>query len=416
MRIKNFDGGFMRKTGMRLLVTAAFVFLATELFATNGMRMIGFGPVQRSMGGASVGVGLDAASVLTNPASMSDLGGRIDFGASYFAPSVEYKAVGAAPGYVANDGKTIESNRGASPVPAFGLVIPVNDRFSFGIGAYGIAGMGVDYPVNLYSNVTYSGYSQMRFAPGASYRLNDKISFGAVANLMYATMEYYAGPPENSGPTGQRAHMGASAFGYGATVGVKVKPVEMITVGAAYETKSIFRDFVFNTGGGTDKIEFDQPSAATVGLGIQPVKGLVIAFDLQWIRWSESNGKNQPTYTENSSAASAWNLNWDDQLVYKFGIEYEVVPMLKVRAGYNYGKMPLDGSRAFENIAFPAIAEQHFTAGVGIAFSEKFALNIGGMYSPEASLKGANAAGQGLSSYETKMSQYSLDMGLAYKF
>ena len=72
----------------------AAIFIATSAHATNGMRMIGFGPVQNSMGGVSVGVPLDAASILTNPAGMSFLSGRIDFGASYFKPSVEYKATG----------------------------------------------------------------------------------------------------------------------------------------------------------------------------------------------------------------------------------------------------------------------------------------------------------------------------------
>jgi len=83
--------------------------------------------------------------------------------------------------------------------------------------------------------------------------------------------------------------------------------------------------------------------------------------------------------------------------------------------------MPLNSDRAFENIAFPAISEQHFTAGVGLNLTKNLTLNIGGMYSPEAKLTGSNAAyppagGQAISSYETKMSQYSLDMGLAYTF
>ena len=72
----------------------AAMFIAVNANATNGMRMIGFGPVQDSMGGVSVGLPLDAASILTNPAGMSVLPGRIDFGASYFKPSVEYKATG----------------------------------------------------------------------------------------------------------------------------------------------------------------------------------------------------------------------------------------------------------------------------------------------------------------------------------
>ena len=70
--------------------------MASSAYATNGMRMIGFGPVQDSMGGVSVGVPLDAASILTNPAGMSFLPGRIDFGASYFKPSVQYNATESA--------------------------------------------------------------------------------------------------------------------------------------------------------------------------------------------------------------------------------------------------------------------------------------------------------------------------------
>ncbi len=405
---------------MSLIILAAF---AGESFATNGMRMIGFGPVQRSMGGTSVGVSLDAASLLTNPAGMTDLGGRIDFGASYFKPTVEYKAAeisGMGNAVVNNNGQTIKSDRGASPIPAFGLIIPVSDQLSFGLGAYGVAGMGVDYAKNLYSNITYSSYSQMRFAPGVAYKVNDMISLGAVANLMYATMEFNAGNPPTSGSYPQQAHMGASAFGYGGTVGVKVKPVKAAVIGLAYETKSKFQDFTFNTVNGTDKIRFDQPSSATAGLGLMPIDGLTLAFDVQWIRWTETNGKDKPEYTTNNSGALPWNLNWKNQIVYKIGIQYEVTKMFVLRAGYNYGKMPLDKDRAFENIAFPAISEQHYTAGFGINFSEKFSLNVGGMYSPEAKLTGDNSgfppAGQGIASYETKMSQYSLDMGIAYKF
>lgn len=387
----------------------AVMFIAVNANATNGMRMIGFGPVQDSMGGVSVGLPLDAASILTNPAGMSDLSGRIDFGASYFKPSVEYKATGAAPGMVMHDGATIDSDRGASPVPAFGLVIPLGEKFRFGVGAYGVAGMGVDYPANLYSGVTYTSYSQMRFAPGLSYKINDMVSVGAVVNMMYATMEYNAG-----GPT-QQPHMGASSLGYGATIGVLVKPTDMIQIGLAYETKSYFQDFSFNTSAGEDKIEFNQPQTATIGLGIKPIKDLLIGFDIEWINWAETNGSNLPKYTAKASPAMPWSMDWSDQFVYKIGVQYAVSPMLNLRAGYNYGKMPLNSDRAFENMAFPAVSEHHFTAGMGINFNKQFALNIGGMYSPTAKISGSNMS-QGISSYETEMSQYAIDMGVTYTF
>ena len=126
-------------------------------------------------------------------------------------------------------------------------------------------------------------------------------------------------------------------------------------------------------------------------------------------------GKTCLNTQQNASGAMPWNMNWSDQFVYKVGVQYMVHPMVCLRAGYNYGKMPLTSDRAFENMAFPAVSEHHITAGIGINFTKQLTLNIGGMYSPEAKLTGSNPA-QGISSYETEMSQYSLDMGLAYTF
>ena len=385
-------------------VMITVMLMAASAHATNGMRMIGFGPVQNSMGGVSVGLPLDAASILTNPAGMSVLPGRIDFGATYFKPSVEYKAMGGA------SGTTIDSDRGASPIPAFGLIIPLGEKFRVGIGAYGVAGMGVDYRADLYGSTTYTSYSQMRFAPALSYKINDFVSVGAAVNVMYASMEFNV-----ASAAGQLPHPGASSFGYGATVGILVKPIEQVQIGLAYETKSYFQDFEFNTAGGRDKLDFDQPQTATLGLGIKPIKNLVVGFDVQWIRWSETNGSNMPQYAANTSGAMPWNMDWSDQFVYKVGVQYMVHPMVALRAGYNFGKMPLSTNRAFENIAFPAVSEHHMTAGVGINFTKQLTLNIGGVYSPAAKLSGANLM-QGIASYETQMSQYQVDMGISYTF
>lgn len=406
------------KTSFKVLsLVALILFMASSAFATNGMRMIGFGPVQNSMGGISVAVPLDAATVITNPAGISDLKGRIDFGATYFVPTVKQNVTGPMAGIITKDGQTIESDRGASPVPAFGLIVPITDNLHFGIGAYGISGMGVDYEKNVYQSILSTSYSQMRFAPGLSYKINDMVSVGAVVNVMYATMEFSAATNGSAigMPADQEEHMNSASFGYGATIGITIKPVEMLTVGIAYETKSNFQDFEFNTDQGKDKLAFDQPQSVTGGFAVTPVKDLIIAFEVQWIQWSDTNGKNLPEFTKNSSSAQPWNLNWDDQIVYKVGAQYAINPMFTVRAGFNYGKMPLDKTRAFENVAFPAVAEYHYTAGFGIAFNNNLSLNFGAMYSPEASLKGSNPS-QFIASYETTMSQYSLDMGLAYVF
>ena len=95
---------------------------------------------------------------------------------------------------------------------------------------------------------------------------------------------------------------------------------------------------------------------------------------------------------------------------------------LSLRAGYNYGKMPLDPDRAFENLAFPAVSEHHVTAGAGYAFSDRLAVNVAWVYALNAKLEGANAAppppmggtGQALRTDGDVAAR--ADMGLCYRF
>lgn len=427
------------------LLTLAALLLAAVAFpahATNGMRMIGFGPVQNSMGGVGVGATLDSASILTNPAGMPDLGGRVDFGATWFSPTVRYSAegnpAGTMPGsynlFVNQPGVELKSDRGASPVPAFGLVIPIDAQWYFGIGAYGVAGMGVDYAQNLYSSTTFTSYSQMRFTPGVAYKLNDMFQFGVTVNAMYATTEWNA-----ASNFGQATHDTAAAFGIGATIGAKVTPIPMLTIGAAFETRSFFQDFAYNTAartasgnalpGGVDKLTFNQPCVLTGGVSVKPIDMLLIAADVEWINWSVTNGSGLPSFSQNASMAMPWNMNWSNQVVVKIGAQVAPLEWLKVRAGWNYARNPLDANRAFENIAFPALAENHVTAGVGFDIGKKVVVNVGGMYAPKVTVTGANAAlpygfdptnpgpyGQGIQAYSTSMSQYSLDAGVGVKF
>ena len=91
----------------------------------------------------------------------------------------------------------------------------------------------------------------------------------------------------------------------------------------------------------------------------------------------------------------------------------------RVRAGYNYGRMPLDPTSAFENLAFPAVAEHHLSGGVGVDVGPT-TINLAVMVSPSAALSGANAAypaqgGQAIASYTTQMSQLSLEGGLVWR-
>ncbi len=404
---------------VRLAVAVAFVLAATTAQATNGMRMIGFGPVQDSMGGVGVGATLDSSAMVSNPAGLPELGRRLDFAGQWFKPTVSYNATGSAPAmFVGKDGATLDSNRGGSPIPAIAVVTPLTEQLTVGVGVFGVAGMGVDYAANLYGGPTYTSYLQGRLTPSVAYKLNDMISAGVTVNAMMAQMKY-----DVAGGFGQVTHDTTSSLGVGATFGVKVTPVKMLSIGAAYETKSWFQDFAFKVQSGTDKLTFNQPQSATVGVAVTPLEMLLVAADVEWINWSSTMGKDLPKYSVNTGALP-FNMNWSDQWVMKVGAQVSPLKSLQIRAGYNYGKMPLDPNRAFENMAFPAVAQHHVTGGLGYQLSQSLALNVSGMYALNAKLTGANApfpnpdgsGGQGIKDYTTQMSQFEIDAGVAYRF
>jgi long-chain fatty acid transport protein len=407
---------------MRKALTAialAFAF-SPSARATNGMRMIGFGPVQNSMGGVGVGATLDANAVVSNPAGITELGSRLDVGIGYFKPTVSHSATGTPTGttpasMIASDGKTVDSDRAGSPIPAIAYVRPLGDRLSAGLGVFAVSGMGVDYPTNIYLSKALTSYLNARIAPGVAYRLNDVFSVGLALNLAMAQMEYdVAGsiPPSFGG---QSKHSTATSFGYGATIGLKAKASELVSFGVAYETKSSFQDFSFSVPGGTDKLTFDQPQVATVGVAVRPAPTFLVAADVAWINWSDTMGKNLPKYSQNQGGSQAFDMGWSDQWVAKLGVQVTAMKGLDVRAGYDYGKMPLSADHAFENLVFPAVAEHHFTLGAGYAVSEALAIQLTGMYSPEAKISGSSP-NQLIASYTTKMSQFQLDLGGTYRF
>jgi long-chain fatty acid transport protein len=399
----------MKIVSSRIALVAAMLSAAAPAAATNGMRMIGFGPVQDSMGGASVGAPLDAATVVTNPAGMSSLGARVDLSGTWFDPTVKYTV---DPSFGTASGKEQKSTRSASLIPMLGVILPVGDKLAFGLGVVGVSGMGVDYPADLYGSKTMTSYMNLRVAPAVSYKLSDQLALGVAANLMYATMEW-----DVAGAMGAPARKDGSSFGYGATVGLTFKPMKELTVGLAYETKSFFQDFSFDLPAplGTEKLAFNQPQVVTLGASFQATDALLVAADVEWIGWSSIAGKDQPRFTQTTLATQPWNMNWSDQVVVKVGAQFAATKELKVRAGYNYGKMPLDKNRALENIAFPAIAEHHITLGAGYDIGA-LTVNVAAVYAPEAKITGANAIDQGIPGYDTKMSQIALDLGVAYKF
>jgi long-chain fatty acid transport protein len=68
-------------------------------------------------------------------------------------------------------------------VPEVGIVHQINDKLTFGIGAFGVSGMGVDYrdEPNLFR--MHTNFQFMRIIPAVAYKVNDAISISGALHL-----------------------------------------------------------------------------------------------------------------------------------------------------------------------------------------------------------------------------------------
>lgn len=130
------------------------------------------------------------------------------------------------------------------------------------------------------------------------------------------------------------------------------------------------------------EMEIGWPQSVKAGMfaKMEHLGGLLFAFDVEWLNWSAYYEKipvKMTHLTMNGSAVSnrafEMKTGWNDQWVFKIGVEYPVTELLRLRAGYAYGKNPVppDGALAVMN----PFVEHHVTGGIGFFFDNNFEFN-----------------------------------------
>ncbi len=109
-----------------------------------------------------------------------------------------------------------------------------------------------------------------------------------------------------------------------------------------------------------------------------------LGFDFEWINWENAfdkmaitlkNGSstNINTMLGGSSVTVDFPLNWEDSYNVRIGAEVDASDAFTFRLGGAFGSNPVANSTVFP--VFPAIVENHFTAGVSYKLSPTFAVN-----------------------------------------
>jgi len=418
-----------------LLITVLFVLaFAGIAFATNGDNLMGIGPIARSMGGVGIAAPQDAISaVFANPAAMCFgpycPGAEVNFGGTLFMPKVKAS--------VTVEGNVIsaDSDDKVYAIPAIGLSVPIANNWRFGLAAYGVSGLGVDYRNTPIDNNTFynfgpqgqfplvaGSYTQlqiMKFSPSISYQVNNNLSLGLGMHIDYANLDLGSGSSFN--------------YGIGAQLGAIYKATDAVTLGAVYVSpqevkhKNV-KDFDGN--GTADDLKLESPQQFGLGLSVEPIKDtLLIEVDGRFINWASATGYD--------------DFDWKNQWVLALGAQYKPTKQLALRVGYNYANNPVREHdnfvgatqtglnmrsvqgvtlptyyyETFRIVGFPAIVKQHLSVGIGYEISKRFALNAGYTHAFEETIResGTNIAGQPVT-IESSLSEDSLEFGFTWRF
>jgi len=280
---------------LRILASAIFVMfmVSSSALATNGDNLIAIGAIARSMGGVGIAAPLDAISaVFSNPAAMCFgpycPSSEINFDGTLFMPKVDAKIKRV------NETIKADGEDQVYAIPAIGLSVPITDKFPFwrfGLAAYGVTGLGVDYRGTSLDQPRYAdfgGYpliageytqlSIMKFAPAIAVQANERLSFGLAAHIDYSTLDLRDG----SSP----------GYGIGAQLGMIYKVNDSLSLGLNYITpQNVDYDNVFDfDGDGTsDRLKLESPQQIGLGVAYRFFNyKMLLEADVKWINWNSA--------------------------------------------------------------------------------------------------------------------------------
>lgn len=449
--IKTPVGGAMLFFGVIVLTSSAH--------ATNGMFMVGYGAKSIAMGGAGVAYAQDAFAAAANPAGISRMGFRADLNLGLFnAP--RSAAVGTAAGADYSMGYNFDtastSLNNLFPVPGMAATMDFNDKITFGIAMVG-AGLNTTYDHNIFAGYSGPGRAtpdeklgvdliQVQMPMTAAYQVDEHNALGLSVVPAVQFFKAYGLETFNSfhitTPQGKDYFTNNGrdeAHGAGARAGWSGKYFDdRLMLGATYASKVYMSKFkrykgLFAQGG-----SLDIPANWAVGIALKPTEKMTVTLDRERILYAgvkaiHNRGPFDVPDTPGIPATpvgprifslllgekDGMGFGWNNQTVYKFGIDYQYNKDLTLRAGYNYGRSPIPDDQVTFAALAPAIVEKHYSIGFTYKLDTTSEFTFGYMYVPVRKQVECNSASPTMNvvgCVALKMGQNDIEFGYSLKF
>ncbi|MCU4396815.1 OmpP1/FadL family transporter [Acinetobacter junii] len=347
--------------------------------AFNGILLTGTGQVSAGMGGVSIAAGADRTSISENPANLSFQNAGAD--AQLALLSVHSKA---------NFLGQTEEHKSTQfiPIPSWALVHHVDNQFSIGLSSIG-AGASVDYDQSALhgypADNAKDNLAIVTINPSFSYRPIPELSIGLALNLgieQFRAKGVLAGTDPQGSPVFLPSHGNQWAYGFGYTLGStwNFQPDWYLGISYISETQFTKLDGYKEDLLAQSKGRINLPERYGIGLKYNFNKQLTLAADFQYINWEDSDGLGKDS-----------GFNWQNQKVYRLGLEYQLNDTSNIRLGYNHANKVVDSKDTLVNFYANAVANQAWTVGYGHRF--KFGtLNLAYEYALDNEVKGTGTS------------------------
>ena len=401
----------MRRRLPRLIAAAAIALLwgAAPALATNGYFAAGYGMIENGRGGVGIATTDDAMGGANNPATMAFAPAETDLGFYLFMPSRSASRSGNAYGLNGSAG----SGANDFVIPELGVNVPLGPRWNVGLTIYGNGGMNTTYPggqipagfcgkgapaANLLCGVGPLGVdlTQVVIAPTLAFKATPRLSLGiaplfAVQHFAAQGLQAFAGV--SSAPTDLTNRSYDNSYGGGVRVGLLYRATPTLNLGLTYQTRIYMTNLSRYAGLFAGAGGFDIPAQFGAGLAWQVTPTVQLAMDYERTFYSTIPAVADSSTVPNALGTSnGRGFGWRDINVFRFGVDWRVLPSLTLRAGYNHGGNPVNSADVTFNILAPGIVTDQASVGfswvvapgwtVNFAYAHAFKRGLSGPTNP----------------------------------
>ena len=333
----------MRFSKVALAVAISGI-VSTNVLATNGYFSHGYGAKEKGMAGAGVAKGGNSISTANNPASLLQVGERMDWGISVFNP-VRSMSVSGEPSFpegttpvlglpqsgctqpgvlpcqipFSHNTGTNDSSSEWFPIPSFGFSAKIDDKTYWGISLYGNGGMNSDYrsgsarvldPTSLPTGGTIvnspgifgagdTGVDLMQLFVNTSIAYQASETVGLGASFIFAAQAFEANglaPFANNSlnPNALTNNGHDTSTGFGVKLGANFDLSDQVTLGISYQSKIEMSEFDDYAGLFAENGDFDIPSSYTVGIAWETSSNSTLLLDYQAINYTDVAAISNP--------------------------------------------------------------------------------------------------------------------------